>query len=211
VTEQHPDRRERGSTAKAARKEERRRASRRRRLALVMRGLALVAVVAVATTYAVRSEQDKSASGGTIAFNSQTRTLRFDLPSFDGGRLRSADLRGRPTVVNFYASWCPTCEAELPDFEQVHQSTKGRVNVIGVNPQSNDTDRRQAEMITRSAVTFPTGRDVGDKLLRTFNLTGALPTTVFLDAGGRVVDVHNGQLLAPQLTEKLSRLFGVTV
>ncbi len=170
---------------------------------------AVLLAVAGLVGYLVRDSGHPAADAGTVAFDPATRVLRFDLAAFAGGRLTTEQLAGQPAVVNFYASWCHVCDGEMPDFEKVHRAFAGRVAVVGVNPQSNDTDRAQARMVRRTGVTYPTARDVDDRLLRLFNRTGALPTTVFLDPAGRVVDVVNGQLLQPQLEAKLAELFGI--
>jgi len=51
-----------------------------------------------------------------------------------------------PIVLNSCASWCTVCDRELPDFQRVSEQLAGRVQVLGANPQSNDTDSAQAQM-----------------------------------------------------------------
>lgn len=70
----------------------------------------------------------------------------------------------------------------MPDFQRIAQDAGGKVTIVGVNPQSNDDDASQAALVANSAVTYPTLRDRNDTLLRVFNTSGALPTTVFLDS-----------------------------
>jgi len=70
-------------------------------------------------------------------YDAPTRQLSVSLPTFTGGTLSSAALAGRPTVLNSYASWCGVCNREMPDFQALHIALGQRVNVFGVNPQSN--------------------------------------------------------------------------
>jgi peroxiredoxin len=135
--------------------------------------------------------------------------LDFRAATFAGQEVDSAELRGTPLVLNFYASWCSICDRELPDFERVSQQLGERVHVLGVNPQSNDTDAAQASMIARNGVTYPTLRDPQDELLRQFNTTGGLPTTVFVDADGVVRKVHNGLLTEQLLLDEIEASLGV--
>ena len=79
-----------------------------------------------------------------------------------------------------------------------------------MNAQSRDADGPAQAMVRRTGVTYPTARDRDDALLQKFNLTGALPTTLFIDAEGIVVDVHNGGLTADQLAANIDRDFGVS-
>lgn len=147
--------------------------------------------------------------GARVSFNGKTQRLAFTLPLFSGGQLSSTALRGKPMVVNFYASWCAICLQEMPDFERIQQDAHGQVSVVGVNPQSNDDDAGQAALVVHTGVTYPTVRDRNDALLRTFNTSGALPTTLFLDADGQVVRVYNGLLTEPKIARILAADFGV--
>ena len=60
--------------------------------------------------------------------------------------LTPPDRRPMPIVPNSCASWCTVCDRELPDFQRVSEQLAGRVQVLGANPQSNDTDRAQTHM-----------------------------------------------------------------
>lgn len=168
-----------------------------------------VVVVALGTVGLTRLGGSPDAKS-SVAYDRRTRELTFDLPAFDGGRLDSAALRGTPTVVNFYASWCQVCNQEMPDFEKVHRSLGDKVHIVGVNAQSRDSDSAARRMVASTGVTYPTAKDRGDQLLRQFNLTGALPTTLFVDARGTVVDVHNGGLTQAQLEALVEQNFGVS-
>jgi cytochrome c biogenesis protein CcmG/thiol:disulfide interchange protein DsbE len=171
---------------------------------------AAVAVLALAVAAALVSG---SGSGGgsaaAVSFDRATGVLDFRAETFDGAVVDSRELRGTPVVLNFYASWCTICDRELPDFQRVSERLDGTVTVLGVNPQSNDTDEAQAAMIARNGVTYPTLRDPRDELLRQFNTTGGLPTTVFVGADGVVRKVHNGLLTEQLLLDEIAASFGV--
>lgn len=186
----------------------RQRQQRLTRLAWAASSLLVVALTAIWVTAQVRHE---AARAGTVRLDRSSGQLAFDLPAFAGGRITSTSLAGTPLVINFYASWCQVCNAEMPQFERVHQKLAGKVNFLGVNPQSNDTDAAQAAMVRRTGVTYPTARDAADVLLTQFNTTGALPTTLLITASGRVVDVHNGGLDQAGLQGLITRDLGVTV
>ncbi len=168
--------------------------------------LLAVAVVAAVTT---TSRSAAEGEGTAVSYDRESQVLDFRAATFSGGEIDSAELRGTPLVLNFYASWCTVCDRELPDFERVSQRLGDRVRVLGVNPQSNDTDTAQAAMIARNGVTYPTVRDPQDELLRQFNTTGGLPTTVFVDADGIVRAVHNGLLTERLLLDQIESSFGV--
>lgn len=173
-------------------------------------GVALVVLVlAFAVVAAVRTSSRSAEDELMVAYDRDSQVLDFRAVTFRGDEVDSADLRGTPLVLNFYASWCSLCDRELPDFERVWQRLGDRVQVVGVNPQSNDTDQAQAAMIARNGITYPTLRDRQDTLLREFNSTGGLPTTVFVDADGVVRKVHNGLLTEQLLLEEIAASLGV--
>ena len=165
--------------------------------------LVLAGVVALST-----SRGSAEVDAMEVSYDRSAQVLVFSGPTFDG---RTFDLAasGRPAVVNFYASWCTICDRELPDFQRASEALAGDVQFVGVNPQSNDTDAAQAEMIERGGVTYPTVRDADDALLREFNTTGGLPTTLFVDADGVVRKVHNGLLTEQALRQTVTDVLGV--
>jgi thiol-disulfide isomerase/thioredoxin len=119
---------------------------RSRRAGVVLLAAALAAAVGVGWERAARHD-----AGAAVEYDAGTRLLSFTLPQFTGGALTTDALRGRPAVVNFYASWCSVCRQEMPEFERFAQEASGRVTVIGVNPQSNDDDAAQAASWRRPA------------------------------------------------------------
>lgn len=103
----------------------------------------------------------------------------FVLPTLDGGSLSSEDLRGRPVVVNFWASWCAPCREEAPALERVWRRHRDDgVLFLGVNLRDSASDA--AGFVEEFDITYPIVRDVDLELERAFALTG-LPETFFLD------------------------------
>lgn len=123
------------------------------------------------------------------------------LDLLDGTSTTLAAFEGRPVVLNFWSSTCIPCLKEMPDLERVWTSHGGKVAVLGVDVT--DTEAAGKEMVARTGVTYPNGRDPGAEILAAFGGT-ALPRTVFLDAEGTVVDVHNGALTSAEVDDVLS-------
>lgn len=122
---------------------------------------------------------------------------QFRLALLRGGTLDLAELRGKPVVINFMASWCPPCRAEMPAFEKVWQQHKERVVFVGVAVE--DTESAVRELVTKTGVTYPVGLDEGNGIARAYELKG-MPTTVFLDPNGAVVKRVTGQATEGALT-----------
>ena len=121
----------------------------------------------------------------------------------DGGTGEFADYRGTPLVINFFASWCPPCVAEMPDFEAVHQDVGDDVAFLGLNMQDGpDSGRR---LVEQTGITYDVGRDPDGILFQAFGGI-AMPTTVFVDADGQVVEVYSGALTADALRDRVTDL-----
>ena len=103
------------------------------------------------------------------------------------GTIDLASLRGKPVVLNFFASWCEPCKAESKVLETAAQRYKNRVIFLGVDYHDVTSDGRH--FLQAHGITYPTVQDgsgmVGDR----YGLTG-VPETYFIDAQGRLVGSH---------------------
>lgn len=124
----------------------------------------------------------------------------FTLQLFDGRLLRSADVRGRIVVLNFWASWCvPACTDEAPELQAIwnHYRERG-VMVVGVNIQ--DQEKLARAFIRRFGQTFPIGMDPQGTLSIDYGVYG-VPETFILNRRGTIARKYAGavseDLLAP--------------
>ena len=177
---------------------------RRRAASLVAVTAAGIAIVAVVVVLAVRSGQ--SSERGDVS------ATAFDLPRLDGhGRVRLASFSGRPTVVNFFASWCTACNAELPDFRRAADALQGRVNFVFVNSNESGDWHPMAER--NGILRFTLAKDIkgtaGNGLYRSVGGTGGMPITAFYDARGKLIDASYGALTGGLLDQELQQRYGV--
>ena len=130
----------------------------------------------------------------------------FDLPRVgsERDRVRLADFAGRPVVVNFWASWCVPCRKEMPALEAVAERLSGQVAFVGVTQQDGRT--AGADFEHEVGVTYPSGSDPEGTTAPAYGV-GGLPTTVLIDADGRIVGRHLGALTEKTLTELVRRAF----
>ena len=170
----------------------------------------LVAVAAVATIGAVIAVAAHSSSSRTGVTDAAT----FDLPALRGpGRVKLATYKGKPVVVNLFASWCTQCEAELPGFHDTATKLTGTVQFIFVN--SNETGDGTAMANRFHLFDFPVASDVGGNggngLYYNLGGTGGMPLTAFYDAGGHFLGAVRGSLVGRDLTDAIRAAYGVTV
>lgn len=155
--------------------------------------LALIIVVAVVGLVAYDAGSDE------VAFHDiEFETLGGEAASF-------APYAGRPVVLNFFASWCGPCVAEMPTLDVIHRDLGDELTVVGL---AFEGARPAADIVARTGVTYPTGLDTDGVLLERFDGFG-MPTTVFVDGDGRVVDTHIGALTETALRARLAQLFGI--
>lgn len=129
-----------------------------------------------------------------------TAAPAFSLPQLQGGQPVSLSaFRGRPVIVNFFASWCRDCRAELGAMAHVARAASGRLAVIGVD--SNETsDAAATRLLAAAHANYPVVVDAQAKVATQY-LVQALPVSYFLNASGQVV----GAALGPQTVSSLDR------
>lgn len=114
----------------------------------------------------------------------------FRLETFGGDPIRLADLRGQVVVINFWASWCHTCEDEAAALEQAHQEFRDRgVVFLGVNYV--DTQPEALAYLERFGITYPNGPDLGTRISQAFRIRG-VPETYIVGRQGILVDLRIG-------------------
>jgi len=129
------------------------------------------------------------------------------LVDFDGETFTLADYRGTPLVVNFWASWCPSCAAEMPAFESVYQEFGGEVEFVGIN--NNDNRDAALELARSTGVSYRLAEDPQGEAFAAFGGAG-MPTTLFIDRDGGVVERIAGGVSAEQLTDLIEEHLEVT-
>ena len=135
-----------------------------------------------------------------LAPGAERALWQAEFAQLDGGRLSMESLRGKPLLLNFWATWCPPCVEELPLLSSFYQlnAAKGW-QVLGLAVDQQDPVKR---FLARTPVTFPvalaggSGIELGKSL---GNLSGGLPFTVVLGSGGLIVHRKMGQVTPEDL------------
>lgn len=112
----------------------------------------------------------------------------FALRSLEGDVVRLSDYRGRRKVVlNFWATWCPPCKGEMPDFEEAYREHRANLVILGVNLAESPRTIRQF-LRNDVHVTYPILLDSEGDVRSAYNLF-AQPTTYFIDVEGRIAPI----------------------
>ncbi|HVF75866.1 MAG TPA: TlpA disulfide reductase family protein [Acidimicrobiales bacterium] len=110
---------------------------------------------------------------------------------------------GRPSVVNFFATWCAPCREELPILQRASARHGSQVAFVGIDVA--DSRTKATDLLDELGIGFPAGYDPHRKVADAYRLTG-MPTTVFVAADGRVAGTVRGPLTAKKLDEWVERL-----
>ena len=122
------------------------------------------------------------------------------------GSVNLSDFRGRPVVMNFFASWCPPCREELPTLSAAQRRVGGTVAFLGIDVS--DTTPAALDLVRSSGVTYPLGVDPDYKVADSLYHLRGLPSTVFIDAKGHISGTVLGQLSPRVLDDRLKGLTG---
>lgn len=116
----------------------------------------------------------------------------FELASFNSEDILFTNFQGKPVILNYWASWCPPCQAEMPAFQQAFQefSTTDLI-IIAINASNQDSLSDVGQFIQKHGLTFPIALDNTGSAARDYQVH-SLPTTFFIDKTGVIQDIIIG-------------------
>ena len=131
------------------------------------------------------------------------------LRGFDGHTKNFSDYRGKPLIINVWASWCDPCRAEMGSLNRLaHRYSGKQINVIGIS--TDDDGDAAARFIKKSKISF---KNYLDSHVFLENMLGAntIPLTILVDANGRVLDKVRGahEWDSPAYVKAIGETFGI--
>jgi thiol-disulfide isomerase/thioredoxin len=133
----------------------------------------------------------------------------FKVQTIDGKPLSLADFKGKVMLLNFWATWCGPCRAEVPDLVALQGKYKDRLQILGLVVDDDDKEAIQ-KFIAEFGINYPTAI-VTDEIRLQYGGIPALPTSFLIDEQGRVVQKHEG-LRDPVLYEvEIRSLLGLPI
>lgn len=123
----------------------------------------------------------------------------FTLKTLDGESVTLSDLRGRAVLINFWATWCPPCRAEMPAFQQAYQDYEEQgFMIVAVNATIQDNPEDVAAFIEEYGLNFPIVLDTDGAVNQQYHVL-SLPTSFFIDKEGIISEVVIGGPIAEAL------------
>lgn len=175
--------------------------------------MTLILGVAVLTTAGCLGGSKNFASGGEPASGSSGQSIGglvgspapdFTLQSIDGSKVQLADLRGKPLLINFWATWCPPCKEEMPTLQSAYQKYKEQgFEFVGVDLKEDEATVRQ--FVEAGGYGWKFLLDTSGQVSNSYRVSG-VPTTYFVDREGVVRDMFIGPIPNAILERKLDAL-----
>jgi thiol-disulfide isomerase/thioredoxin len=133
----------------------------------------------------------------------------LELRDLKGAPHKLEDYRGKPVVLNFWATWCVPCAAEMPLLSEMQKQYQGKVLFIAASIDDEDMKPQIEAFIKKhhgDALTVMMGATLDS--LEDFGVNHGMPGTVFIDAEGKIVDRFSGALKRTDLQKRLRKLTG---
>lgn len=111
----------------------------------------------------------------------------FTLTTLDGKKVQLSELKGKKVIVNFWATWCPPCKAEMPHMQNFYEdfSDEENVEILAVNLTSEDKEESVQNFVQDYGLTFPIPLDSEGVVGETFQAI-TIPTSYMIDTKGRI-------------------------
>lgn len=128
----------------------------------------------------------------------------FELETLKGGKIKLSDLRGEKVMVNFWATWCPPCRAEIPDLQKLHEEQD--INILAINAtQSEKSIENVEDFVEELEMTFPILMDEENITPEKYNAF-SLPNSFMIDTEGRIQFVALGAMNYDMMLNEYDKL-----
>jgi thiol-disulfide isomerase/thioredoxin len=160
----------------------------------------------------VASHAERDRSDGKIAlqfYRNAKPIADVTMKDLDGRVISTASLKGKVVIVNFWATWCPPCRAEIPDLIKLQEKYKDRLQIIGIS-DDDDPPAVVKKWASEHGMNYPIVMS-NDDLRKVFVGVSALPTSFILNPESKMMIRHVGMLQAPVTEAETRHLAGLPV
>lgn len=139
----------------------------------------VLVVLLCATMSNLAEKQEQQVASGEV--------VDFELQTLSGETVRLSDYKGKKVILNFWATWCPPCKAEMPHMQNYYEHHNDEVEIIAINLTSRDNGVDKVQSFIESyGLTFPIPLDVDGVYGKQYEVT-TIPTTYIVNTKGEVV------------------------
>lgn len=166
---------------------------------------------------ATQKQENNKATGTQESSNASEKqeetTVNNPAPDFtvidiDGNEHKLSDFKGKPVVLNFWASWCGPCKSEMPDFDEAFGEYKDKIHFLMVNltDGSQETVETASTYIKEQGYSFPVYYDTMSEAMITYSVY-SVPATYFIDAEGNIIANGRGALDKATLQKGIGMIY----
>ncbi|MBR6647541.1 MAG: redoxin domain-containing protein [Clostridia bacterium] len=137
----------------------------------------------------------------------RTEPVAQDFTVYDanGNKVHLSDFAGKPVILNFWASWCTPCKKEMPDFNEKYLEYGDDIQFLMIDFAIDDNIEDAKEYVSEMGFEFPVYFDTDGDASSVYEIF-ALPTTVFIDADGYIVERYRGTISAETLQSGIDKI-----
>ena len=131
----------------------------------------------------------------------------FSLPGYDGSIIRLSDMRGKVVLLNFWATWCPPCKAEMPDLDALHREYAQPRNFVVLGMDVEESQADVDRYLSKNPVSFPLALDLDGTVSSDRFRVRAMPTSMIIDRNGVIRDSWTGRISKEAMVARLQRVW----
>lgn len=169
-------------------------------IAVILIGVSIFTV----NKYNKSSDNENSTVESTDKSSTLTEAIDFTLKDLEGNELSLSDLKGKKVFLNFWATWCPPCIAEMPEIEELYQETKDSDLVI-VSVEIGEPLDEVKSFINNKKYNFKVLLDTDQSVATKYNVV-SIPTSYFIDEEGNIVSKKVGGMDIDEMKEYIKAL-----
>lgn len=147
-----------------------------------------------------KEEMPKSAAAiktTSSAADIGTAAPAFTLKDLNGKEVGLEDFKGKKVMLNFWATWCPPCKAEMPAMQKLYETKSNEIEILAINL---DPQNKVADFVSENGLSFPILLDQSGGTQQSYSIL-SIPTTFIIDENGVIQKKHVGSMTLEQMEE----------
>ncbi|PLR82462.1 alkyl hydroperoxide reductase [Bacillus canaveralius] len=164
---------------------------------MVKKIIAVVILTALLTVAIVQAMEKEEQPDNLPGLKMGVKAPDFELTALTGEKVQLSDYKGKKVMLNFWATWCPPCKAEMPAMEKFYRDMKDEIAVLAVNIDPKNDVKGFAE---EKGVTFTILLDDQEEVSKIYQII-SIPTTYYIDEAGIVQSKHIGAMTQEQMNQ----------